>query len=154
MDNLDKQSASWRRRFLNDSAFYSDEVEELESHLRDAVDRLVAQGYTEREAFLEATRLLGDLTLLRREYKNSRPLVEWLFVPAVVVAVAAFLLPILIDFLVVIDWWQPLSIRHGATPLSHPPVTPYFRAYTSWPSSWWFGLEPCGCASVANAGLL
>lgn len=95
MVNLDKQIASWRKRLLNDRAFYSDEVEELESHVRDAVDRLVAEGYTEQDAFLEATRLLGDPAMLRREYKNSRPLAERLFVPAAVVAVSVFLLPLL-----------------------------------------------------------
>ncbi len=65
----------------------------------------MAEGYTEREAFLEATRLLGDPTMLRREYKNSRPLMERLFVPAAIVAVATFLLPILVVFLASIDWW-------------------------------------------------
>ena len=106
MFDLDKQIASWRKRFLNDSAFYGDEVEELENHVRDAVERLVAEGYSEREAFLEATRLLGDPTMLRREYKNSRPVMERLFVPATVVAVATFLLPILVVSLASIDWWQ------------------------------------------------
>ena len=106
MFNLDKQVASWRQRFLNDSAFYCDEVEELENHVRDAVERFVAEGYTERDAFLEATRLLGDPTMLRREYKNSRPVIERLFVPAAVVAVATFLLPMLVVLLANIDGWS------------------------------------------------
>ena len=106
MFDLDKQIASWRERFLNDSAFYGNEVEELENHVRDAVERFVAEGYTEREAFLEATRLLGDPTMLRREYKNSRPVIERLFVPAAIMIVATFLLPFLLVFLTSIDGWQ------------------------------------------------
>ena len=108
MFDLDKQIASWRKRFLNDNAFYCDEVEELENHVRDAVERFVAEGYTERDAFLEATRLLGDPTMLRREYTNSRPVMERLFVPAAVVAVATFALPILQGFFMHTAWWQSL----------------------------------------------
>ena len=123
MFDLDKQIASWRQRFLNDSAFYSDEVEELENHVRDAVERFVAEGYTERDAFLEATRLLGDPTMLRREYKNSRPVIERLFVPAAVVAVATFLLPILAVTLAGIDWWQTAIYYTILSPLGHALLT-------------------------------
>ena len=126
MFDLDKQIASWRKRFLNDSAFYGDEVEELENHVRDAVERFVAEGYTEREAFLEATRLLGDPTMLRREYKNSRPVMERLFVPAAVVAVATFLLPILVVSLASIHGWYAIYLAMSATilsPLGHALLT-------------------------------
>ncbi len=118
MIDLDKQIASWRKRFLNDSAFYNDDVEELENHVRDAVERLVAEGYPEREAFLEATRLLGDPTMLRREYKNSRPVMERLFVPAAVVAMATFLLPILVVSLASIDGWHAIYSAMSFTVLS------------------------------------
>ena len=126
MFDLDKQIACWRKQFLNDSAIYGDEVEELENHVRDAVERLVAEGYTEREAFLEATRLLGDPTMLRREYTNSRPLLERLFVPAAVVAVATFLLPILVVSLASIDGWYAIYSAMSSTilsPLGHALLT-------------------------------
>ena len=118
MFNLDKQIACWRQQFLNDSAFYGDEVEELENHVRDAVEGLVTEGYSEREAFLEATRMLGNPTMLRREYKNSRPVMERLFVPAAVVAVATFLLPILVVALASIDGWYAIYSAMSFTVLS------------------------------------
>ncbi len=90
--DLDHHLAQWRQHFLADSAFYSDEVEELESHVRDGIDRLMAEGLGEEEAFYEAIDRLGTREHLRLDYKRGRSRWERLFTHARTTTIGLLLL--------------------------------------------------------------
>ena len=79
MFDLDAHIRQWRQQFLGDGAFYSSEVEELECHLRDAIDELYAKGLSEEEAFVIAVHRLGDQRALRKDYTRGRSLPQRLF---------------------------------------------------------------------------
>ena len=79
MFDLDAHIRQWRQQFLGDGAFYSSEVEELEYHLRDAIDELYAKGLSEEEAFVIAVHRLGDQRSLRKEYTRGRSLPQRVF---------------------------------------------------------------------------
>ena len=70
--HLDKAVAAWRDRLQRNRAFLADDLDELESHLRDHVDRLVGAGLSEREAFEAARRRLGSDLQLESEYRKVR----------------------------------------------------------------------------------
>ena len=70
--DLDRHLANWRKQFLADSTFYSEEVEELENHVRDGVEHLVETGLSEEDAFYEAIDRLGSPETLRADYKRVR----------------------------------------------------------------------------------
>ena len=58
--DLDHHITNWRKQFLADSTFYSEEVEELENHVRDGVEHLMETGLSQEEAFYEAIDRLGS----------------------------------------------------------------------------------------------
>ena len=93
--DLDRHITNWRKQFLADSTFYSEEVEELENHVRDGVAHLMEAGLSEEEAFYEATARLGNPDSLRTDYKRARPLSERSFTLARTLALCTYLLPIL-----------------------------------------------------------
>ena len=70
--DLDRHITNWRKQFLADSTFYSEEVEELETHVRDGVAHLMETGLSEEEAFHEAIDRLGSAETLRADYKRVR----------------------------------------------------------------------------------
>ena len=80
--DLDRHITNWRKQFLADSAFYSEEVEELENHVRDGVEHLMETGLSEEEAFYEATSRLGSPETLRADYKRARSRWDRLFTHA------------------------------------------------------------------------
>ena len=62
----------------------AEELEELESHLRDSIDDLTARGVTTEEAFLLSVRRMGDTDALSDEFAkvSTENLWRQLFVPA------------------------------------------------------------------------
>ena len=70
--HLDQAIAAWREQFRRDRAFLADDLDELEAHLRDHVDRLVAAGLSERDAFKAARQRLGSDVQLASEYRKVR----------------------------------------------------------------------------------
>ncbi len=94
--DLDRHITNWRKQFLADSTFYSEEVEELENHVRDGVEHLMETGFSKEEAFYEATARLGSPDALRADYQRARPLAERSFTLARAVALCTFLIPMLI----------------------------------------------------------
>jgi hypothetical protein len=56
--DLEKAIAAWRGPFEHNRAFSSEDLEELESSLRDRVDALMEAGRPEEAAFEEALRRL------------------------------------------------------------------------------------------------
>jgi hypothetical protein len=58
----------WRGELAKSSSFRADDLEELESHLRDSESSLRAQGLTGEEAFLIAVRRTGSGEVLAAEF--------------------------------------------------------------------------------------
>ncbi len=90
MFDLDKTIARWRKRLTSAPAMEPGYVSEIESHLRDKIDTLMAKGRNAEEAFSEAVEALGESGLVGAEFakvyaarKSGRP--SWKpprFVPA------------------------------------------------------------------------
>lgn len=72
MFNLNRAIADWRVRMERSPALHAAEVDELEAHLWDEVDRLMGQGLGEREAFVQATTRLGGANVLAFEYEQGK----------------------------------------------------------------------------------
>ncbi|RUO63127.1 permease prefix domain 1-containing protein [Pseudidiomarina insulisalsae] len=66
--DMDARIAEWRAFLAKHAAFDSDDHDELESHLRDHIDALTQSGLQQDEAFLIATKRLGRLHDVSREY--------------------------------------------------------------------------------------
>lgn len=67
--NLETAIETWRSVLGRRHGFFADDLEELESHLRDHTAQLVAQGHAEEEAFQIAQSYIGDFTQLEKAYK-------------------------------------------------------------------------------------
>ena len=80
--DLDRRITNWRKQFLADSTFYSEEVEELENHVRDGVEHLMETGLSEEAAFYEAIDRLGSPETLRADYRRARSRWDRLFTHA------------------------------------------------------------------------
>jgi hypothetical protein len=73
MFDLDQQIDCWKLAFTQEAGCSSDELLELESHLREEITALVAAGQSEQEAFLESVLRLGDPLEIGGEFaKNER----------------------------------------------------------------------------------
>lgn len=70
--NLDIAIASWRQSLKLNRSFLEDDLDELENHLRDAVESGMEKGYSEEEAYREALTRMGNFVDLEPEYKKVR----------------------------------------------------------------------------------
>ena len=70
--NLEKAIATWRHSLHLNRSFLSEDLDELESHLRDHIDAQVKQGFNLQEAFDKAVKRLGTHGELTSEYKKVR----------------------------------------------------------------------------------
>ena len=70
--NLEKAITAWRHRLRRNRAFLQEDVEELENHLRDYIDALLAQGLGPEESYDKAIHRLGSYEDLASEYKKVR----------------------------------------------------------------------------------
>ena len=70
MFDLDKAIVSWRRSFRHRRVFLEDDLEELERHVRDHTAWLVEHGVSEKKAFEEAVRSVGDYGTVEAEYRK------------------------------------------------------------------------------------
>ena len=70
--DLESALASWRQRMKSRGAFLPEDLDELEGHIRDHVDSLVAEGRSRREAFFIATERLGSNEVVKDEYRKVR----------------------------------------------------------------------------------
>ncbi len=76
--DLNVAIARWRQGLGASSAFRRDNLDELESHLRDTVQTLTTKGLDEEEAFLIAVRRLGYAEPLEREFAKVNSTQVWL----------------------------------------------------------------------------
>jgi hypothetical protein len=77
MFNLNTAIESWRQALATGDICTVDELDELESHLREQIDNMRAAGLSEEEAFIVARRRLGDTDRLRTEFAKLDPFAAW-----------------------------------------------------------------------------
>ncbi|MCO5272653.1 MAG: ABC transporter permease [Cyclobacteriaceae bacterium] len=78
MFDLEKEIKGWLRQFRKHRAFNHGSVREMELHLRDHIDDLLAQGHNENEAFEKAVKEFGEINMLaKEEFLNLRPKHNW-----------------------------------------------------------------------------
>jgi len=68
MFELESQIRKWRGHLRSSGSFAEQDLEELESHLRDSIDDLTGRGVTTEEAFLVSIRRMGDNEALGDEF--------------------------------------------------------------------------------------
>lgn len=84
MFELESQVRKWRGHLRSSGSVGEEELEELESHLRDSIDDLTSRGVTTEEAFLISVRRMGDTAALGEEFAkiSTESLWRQLLVPA------------------------------------------------------------------------
>ena len=70
--NLDVAIASWRQSLKLNRSFSGDDLDELENHLRDAVESSIQEGMAEEDAYRDAMSRLGNFTDLEPEFNKVR----------------------------------------------------------------------------------
>ena len=68
----------WRENLGHSPAFRSENLNELESHLRDSIGALRGKGLSDDEAFLIAARRIGSATALEPEFAKVNAREVWL----------------------------------------------------------------------------
>ncbi|MEM8486604.1 MAG: ABC transporter permease [Bacteroidota bacterium] len=68
MFDLDKSLAAWRQGYAHNQAFSTEDLDELEQHIRDQVAALVMTGISQKDAFDLALRDMGGKEEATREY--------------------------------------------------------------------------------------
>jgi hypothetical protein len=84
MFELESQIRKWRGHLRSSGSLNEQDLEELESHLRDSIDDLASSGITTEEAFLVSIRRMGDTDALGDEFAKITTESVWrqLLVPA------------------------------------------------------------------------
>jgi len=84
MFDLESQIRKWRRHTQSAGSLGAQDVEELESHLRDTIDELTERGVNVEEAFIVAVHRMGDADELHHEFSKLPTESVWkqLLVPA------------------------------------------------------------------------
>ncbi len=84
MFELESQIRKWRGHLRSSGSLREQDLEELESHLRDNIDDLTSRGVTTEEAFLISVRRMGDTEALGDEFAKVTTESLWrqLLVPA------------------------------------------------------------------------
>ncbi|HEX5219769.1 MAG TPA: permease prefix domain 1-containing protein [Verrucomicrobiae bacterium] len=76
--DLNQAIQRWRENFAQSPALRGENLAELESHLRDSVAALEARGLSGAEAFLVASRRMGNVALLETEFGKVNRSTVWL----------------------------------------------------------------------------
>ncbi len=76
--DLNREIEQWRASLAIAPAFRGENLDELESHLRDSVATLQSRGLSEDEAFLIATRRVGQSSRLEPEFRKVNGTAVWL----------------------------------------------------------------------------
>lgn len=71
--DLNRSLQEWRRRFAASAPIRSENIDEMEAHLRDSTAAWVGRGLTEEEAFLIALRRIGPSDALAAEFAKVHP---------------------------------------------------------------------------------
>src|SRR5262245_33282886 len=76
--DLNAAVQSWRTELAKSSSFYVDDLDELESHVRDSAASLQMRGLTEEEAFLITIRRIGSRDALAEQFAAINGPSVWL----------------------------------------------------------------------------
>src|SRR5437763_13227474 len=93
--NLDEAIANWRENIAAQGIGSREILDELESHLREAVERRIRTGEEASKAFELAAREIGDASVLKGEFakaSRTRTAAEKLMLATCVVLMALILL--------------------------------------------------------------
>jgi len=71
MFDLEKSIAEWRTQMLAGGIKTPVPLEELECHLREAIEQQMKSGWDQRQAFEISVRQMGQPEVLNREFKTS-----------------------------------------------------------------------------------
>lgn len=84
MFDMELQIDLWKRHMGKADSINQDDVDEMESHLRDSIDELVEKGLSLEEAFLIAASRLGDVDMINEEFSKVSTEDFWkqLFIPS------------------------------------------------------------------------
>jgi len=84
MFDLESQIRKWRTHVQSTGSLGAQDVEELESHLRDSIDELTGRGVSVEEAFIVSIHRMGDAEALHDEFAKVSTENVWrqLLVPA------------------------------------------------------------------------
>ena len=77
MFDLTRRIRQWREGLAQREAFRPTDLDELEGHVRDSVERLASSGLSEEEAFLLALHRLGRADALSVEFSKSNGAIVW-----------------------------------------------------------------------------
>lgn len=72
MFNIENAIQNWKRELRKNSAFEDGDIAELESHLRDEIQRLKTKGLSEKEAFNQACEEIGEPEPIGDELYKTR----------------------------------------------------------------------------------
>lgn len=76
--SLEAAIQQWRSELAQSPAFNDENLNELESHMRDLVARLQAGGLSEEESFWVATKRVGTRPVLEKEFEKVNASAVWL----------------------------------------------------------------------------
>ena len=71
MFDLEKSITKWRQKMLTAGITSPVPLEELETHLREEIERQTRSGVNEQTAFVMAVQQIGQPKILNSEFKNS-----------------------------------------------------------------------------------
>lgn len=77
MFTIEQAIENWRNELRQKQTVMESDIEELESHLRDEMERLTPLGLSEEEAFWVATRRIGDTAQITAEFAKVNTAVIW-----------------------------------------------------------------------------
>ena len=77
MYDLDHSIANWRATIARNGTCSTDELEELEAHLREEIEALAELGLSEQEAFSIGVSRMGNSGAISSEYAKASPLRLW-----------------------------------------------------------------------------
>lgn len=98
MFDLEQAIRDWRKRMSASLPFQRDSVAELESHLRDAVQKHEQSGLTPEDAWSMSLKQLGDPDVIAREYHKLTGHSVWRWLPAQIVFGAYAVLALLLTY--------------------------------------------------------
>jgi hypothetical protein len=71
MFNLEQSISTWRSQMLAAGIKTPVPLDELESHLSDAVERKMKSGFTAQKAFESAVKQFGQISVIKNEFKKT-----------------------------------------------------------------------------------
>jgi hypothetical protein len=76
-NSLEHMVQQWRAQLAQWPAFKHENIDELEEHLRDSISTLQLKGLSEEEAFLIASRRIGQSEALEKEFGKRNATAAW-----------------------------------------------------------------------------